>query len=297
MPGVAYECRVAAVGPTGTSEATLSAETVTVLGIPPVPGQPRVEPRDGGALVSVDLPAGGAPVENYVVECTGAGGGPAATGTNPVPPIAVAGLVNGDTVTCVAYTENRIGRSEASVASAAFTPCAGLDCSPILRLGLSAGVALAAFAIAAYLVFLYRRRNRVWVTVQVDGGTNQPLGWGPELGIRLERAGDGWSATAQPLVGSGIRVRHMRRNWFEVTSANGTREVHQGNPTPVRDETGAVHQLILREYRSQPREGAGPARVDAAPGAALGTRLEGQGDQAEPPPEPEPNASKDGSGG
>ena len=128
-PGVAYDCEVAATDGTSTGPYAPAQASTIVLGIPGVPGQPRVEPLDAAARLSVD-PVGGVPVEHYVFECTSAAG-QTAQGAGPAPNVVVTGLTNGETFQCVAYTENRIGRSASSVASASFTPCAGLfGCNP-----------------------------------------------------------------------------------------------------------------------------------------------------------------------
>ncbi|MEO8273363.1 MAG: fibronectin type III domain-containing protein [Chloroflexota bacterium] len=287
-PGIAYTCEVAAVTVAGTGEYTASAETIVVLGIPTAPGQPRVEPMDGGARVSVDPVAGGAPAEQYRVECANASG-LAGTGAASAPSVIVTGLRNGDTVTCVAFAENRIGRSAASVASAAFSPCAGLDCSPPLKYGLLGGAVLAALAVAAFVARRYARRNRVWITAQVDGGENRPLGWGPELGIELERDDDGWFAAPRPAPGSKLQVRYAGRQRFAVGVGSSIRDVHQGDPTSVRDAEGTVHQLILRKYGARPREAtrtAAATPADPKAAAELGTRLDGKGD--DPPPSEAP---------
>jgi hypothetical protein len=286
QPGVAYECEVATVGPGGTSDYTASAEAVVVLGIPAAPGQPRVESLDAAARVSVDPVAGGAPAERYVIECTGAAGG-LATGSDAAPSVVVAGLTNGDTVTCIAYAENRIGRSPPSVASAAFTPCAALDCNPLLKYGLIGAAVLVALAVAAYVARRYAMRNRVWISAQVDGGENRSLGWGPELGIRLEREDEGWFAKVRPLDGSAIRVRYEGKARFLVNSKAGAHDVHQGDPAPVRDEAGNLHQLIVRLYRRPPRERTRtPAPVDPKAGAEVGARLEGKDDEPKGTNEP-----------
>lgn len=287
QPGIAYTCEVAAVGAGGTGEYTASTESVIVLAIPPAPGQPRVEPLDRAARVSVDPGAGGAPAEQYIAECRNAAG-QMSTGAASAPSVVVTGLVNGDAVTCVAYAENRIGRSPASVASAAFSPCAGLDCSPPLKFGLIGGSLLAALVLAAYVARVYTRRNRVWITAQVDGGENRPLGWGPELGVALERDDAVWFAAPRPVPGAAVRVRYVGNQRFDVGVGPSVRAVHQGDPTTVRDSDGQVHQLILRKYRARPRESghahAAPP-VDQEAAEELGSRLDGRGNA--PPAEPE----------
>ena len=285
-PGVAYECEVAAVGPAGTGEYSRAAEAVVVLGIPAAPALNRVEPLDAGARVVVDPATSGGAPERYVAECTGAAGGPA-TGSDTGPSVVVAGLTNGDSVTCVAYAENSIGRSAASAVSAAFTPCAALDCNPILKYGLIGGSALAALLLAAWAARRYALRNRIWVTAQVDGGENRSLGWGPELVLRLERDEDGLFAKVGPAGTTPIRIKYLGNARFLINGGAGPHDVHQGDPAPVRDDVGTLHQLILRRYRQPPRERPRtPPPVDPNAGAEVGARLEGK-DDAEPPKPPD----------
>lgn len=289
QPGVTYTCEVAAVGAAGPGDYTASDEAVVVLGLPQAPGQPRVEPLDGAARVSVDPAAGGAPALQYVVECANAAGSKG-VGAADAPTVVVPGLANGDTFTCVAYAENSIGRSPASVASAAFSPCAGLDCSPPLKFGLIGGAVLAALALAAYVARRYQRRNRVWITAQVDGGENRPLGWGPEMGVELARDDHGWFAVPRPPLGAKVHLRYAGKQVFTVVVGSSTRTVHQGDPTPVRDPDGQMHQLILRKYGAKPHEAAHAAAAAAPPVdpkavSELGNRIEGKGDA--PPAEPE----------
>jgi hypothetical protein len=275
-PGVAYDCEVAASDGVSTGPFAGAPASTVVLGIPGVPGQPRVEPLDAAARLSVDPVGGGAPVEQYDYECTGAAGH-TALGTGPEPVVVVTGLVNGETFQCVAYTENRIGRSAPSPASASFTPCGGLfDCNPWAMWAVS-GLVLAALLGAVLMVArLYARRNRVWVTAQVDGGANRPLGWGPQLGIGLDRDEAGWYAAQRPLDGKAIRVRYRGNNRFLVQSSAGIRDVHEGDPASVRDGTGETHQLILRSYRQPPSEAAATRSApDEDSGKVIGARLDG----------------------
>jgi len=111
-------------------------------------------------------------------------------------------------------------------------------------------VVLVAIVGGAVLLWrLYLARNRVWITAQVDGGDNRSIGWGPEVGIRLERGPDGaWIAVKSTSEFSAIRARYRGEQRFVVTQKTGAREVHQGDPTTVRDLEGNRHQLILRRY-------------------------------------------------
>jgi Fibronectin type III domain len=262
-PGVAYDCEVAASDGVSTGPAAPAAAATVVLGIPGVPGQPRAEPMDAAARLAVDPVTGGGPVEQYVYECTGAAGDKG-VGAGPGPTVVVTGLVNGEAFQCVAHTENKIGRSAASVASASFTPCGGLfECNPGAIFVAAGGGILAILIVALVLARLYARRNRTWVTAQVDGGRNAPLGWGPRLGIGLEQDGDGWYAVPRPLKGAPIRVRDQGNNRFLVESSAGIRDVHQGDPASVREATGDTHQLILRQYRRRLGEEAPERRAPA----------------------------------
>ena len=160
---------------------------------------------DGSARLSTDPAAGGSPAQQFVYECSTAAG-VIVRGAGPDPTVVVAGLTNGETFQCVAYAENGAGRSDASPVSASFTPCGGLlGCNPWIVFVL-AGIVAAMLAVAALLYTRrYQRRNRVWVTAQVDGGENRPLGWGPEIGVRLIEEEAGWFARRAR--GRGDRAR------------------------------------------------------------------------------------------
>jgi len=279
QPGVAYDCEVAASDGVTTGPFAAAPASTVVLGIPGVPGQPRVEPLDAAARLSVDPVSGGAPVEQYDYECTSAAG-QKALGAGPEPNVVVTGLVNGETFQCVAYTENSIGRSGPSPASASFTPCGGVfDCNPWAKWVVS-GLVLAVLLGAALLIARrYARRNRVWITAQVDGGADRPLGWGPQLGVGLDLDEAGWYAAERPLDKAPIQIRYSGKNRFLVHSAAGARDVHQGDPASVREGTGETHQLILRRHGKPPSEApAAPSPPDAASVSALGARLDGSDD-------------------
>ena len=251
-PGVAYDCEVAATDGTSTTDYVPALGSAIVLGIPLVPGQPRVEVLDAAARLSVD-PVGGAPVEQYIFECTG--GGQTMSGSGPEPNAVVPGLANGETFQCVAYTENRIGRSAASAASASFTPCGGfLGCNP-WAVPLLSSLAIAALLVAVLIAGRrYLLTSRIWVTTQVDGGANRSLGWGHEHGVGLDQDEAGWYATSRPIEKAPIRISYLGKNRFNVQSAAGVRNVHQGDPAPIREGNGETHQLTIRLYRKQPRE-------------------------------------------
>lgn len=274
-PGVGYQCSVVATAGDRTGDPSAISEPVVVLGIPLAPSQPRAEPLDNAARISVDAPTGGIPVEQYGIECTGAGGTVAATGSGTS--MVVNGLTNGQSFDCVAYAENRIGKSPAS-AAVSVTPCGGIfSCNPLLAAGIGGGALLALLAVGFFAYRQLQRRNRVWVTAQVDGGENLPLGWGPDLGVRLEQGEGGWFASAGTYEASPIKVKYEGKNRFLVTSGTRITDVHQGDPAPVRASDGAQHQLILRRYRDRPNE----KRVVAAPKDAptpekLGARIEGR---------------------
>jgi len=296
-PGVGYVCEVAATNGAILGPWSPAAAAVVVLGIPSAPSQPRAEPLDSGARLSVD-PASGASVEQYVYECTAARGGATVRTTGSAPTVVVGGLTNGETYQCVAYADSSIGRSPPSIASASFSPCAGfLGCNPWVT-WVVYGVVLAALLGGVVLLRdRFRRRARVWVTAQVDGGENRPLGWGPELGIRLDQDEAGWFASALPPEGAAVRVRYRGENRFVVTAGTRIADVHQGDATSVRDDGGALHQVILRRYRDRPKDRKEPpvaAGTEAAGSSALHARLEGGEKDAktrpEPPDPPAPDA-------
>jgi hypothetical protein len=110
------------------------------------------------------------------------------------------------------------------------------------------------------------------VTAQVDGGDNRPLGWGPELGVTLERDEGGWFASAHPPAGAPINVRYQGANRFMVKIGGRFSDVHQGDPASVHAADGSSHQLILRRYRDRPNDrAAAPAPREQS--AQLGARL------------------------
>ncbi|HET9850960.1 MAG TPA: fibronectin type III domain-containing protein [Candidatus Limnocylindrales bacterium] len=283
-PGVAYDCEVAATDGIAVGPYAPATGSVVAFGLPLAPGQPRVEPGDASARVSVDPVAGGAPAEEYFFECRDVNGAVAGSAPAQDPSAVVPNLSNGSTFDCVAYAENRIGRSPASVASARFTPCGSfLDCNPLVKWGGLGLIVVATLLALAYIARRYARRNRVWVTAQVDGGENRPLGWGPDIGIRLDRDEGGWFAALRPFEGSEIKAQYRGSSRFLVQSKAGIRDVHQGDPAPVRDEEGSLHELILRRYRQRPKDRVViPAKPDPKAGE-LGQRLEGK--EPEAPPE------------
>ena len=289
QPGVGYVCEVAATDGVTPGPWSPAAAAVVALGIPSAPSQPRAEPLDSAARLSVD-PAAGAPSEQYVYECRNPAGA-IVRAAGPSPVVVVGGLTNGDTYTCIAYAESSIGRSPPSPASASFSPCGGLfDCNPWTKFAAIGAVAAALFGVAMLVAQRYRRRNRAWITAQVDGGENRPLGWGPELGIRLVEDGAGWSATALPPEGAAVRVRYRGENRFIVTVGTRSVDVHQGDAASVRDEAGALHTVTLRRYRDRPKDrSAPPAGADGAGTSTLRARIEGsEGPEGSAPVEPEP---------
>jgi hypothetical protein len=293
IPGLSYQCTVAATDGITMGPWSPPSEPVVVLGIPGAPSQPRVEPLNAAARLSVDPVVGGAPVETYVFECTNTAG-QIIPGSGSTPSVVVTGLINGETVSCVAYAENRIGRSPASPASASFSPCGGLfDCNPWAKWVISGVVLAALLAAAAVFVRGYRRRNRSWITAQVDGGENRPLGWGPEIGIRLVQDEAGWSAAALPPDGAPVRVRYRGENRFLVTVGKRVEDVHQGDSASVRDEAGKLHHVTLRRYRDRPKDRkAVPSGPDAPRSTAIATRLPGREEDASGSPEPPDGSSE-----
>lgn len=286
--GVGYACEVAATDGVTVGPWSARSAAVVVLGVPSAPSQPRVEALDSAARLSVD-PATGGLVEQYIYECTAAAGTPIrAADTGPT--VVVSGLTNGETYQCVAYAESSVGRSPASAASASFSPCSSfLDCNPWSR-WVIAGLVLAILAGGAWFARQrYQHRSRVWVTAQVDGGENRPLGWGPELGIRLEQHEAGWVATPLPPEGAAVRIRYRGENRFLITAGTHITDVHQGDAAPVRDEAGTLHNVTLRRYRDQPHARGGArsnADTDATGSSAVQARLPGFEDGVAGAPEP-----------
>ena len=144
------------------------------------------------------------------------------------------------------------------------------ECNP-WALWVAAGGGVLAILVALLSVGrLFSRRNRVWVTAQVDGGPNRALGWGPQLSVGLEQDDEGWHAVNRRDKAAPIQVRYQGNNRFLVQSAAGVRDVHQGDPATVREGTGETHQLILRRYARRTTEEAPEAPTRRAPAPAGG---------------------------
>jgi hypothetical protein len=160
-------------------------------------------------------------------------------------------------------------------------------------------VALGIVAILVAALLYWRRamdRRRMWITAQVDGGANRSLGWGQAHGLGLAQDEDGWYASARPMETAPIKIRYTGKNRFLVQSAAGMKDVHQGDPVPVREGTDQVHQLTIRLYRKEPKEAPRTPSVPSDPGApALAARL-GVDDGPSPasgqplPPAPAPDS-------
>jgi len=174
--------------------------------------------------------------------------------------------------------------------------CTGslFECNPLALWVAVGGAVVAILGGLLAATRLYARRNRVWVTAQVDGGPNRPLGWGPRLGIGLDSDESGIYAAPRPLKGAPIRVRYIGNNRFLVESSAGPRDVHQGDPASVREGSGETHQLILRRYVRRTGEEA-PARRAPAPAdrnEEVAARLNGsQADAAPDAPDSTPEAT------
>jgi hypothetical protein len=179
------------------------------------------------------------------------------------------------------------------VASASFSPCAGIfGCNP-WALPVVVVLGIAALAVGGFL-FARRAadRRRIWVTAQVDGGINHSLGWGWQHGVGLVRDDEGLRVSARPIDSAPIKIRYRGNNRFLVESSFGLRDVHQGDPAPVREgDAGGIHQLTVRLYRKQPREAARssppPAALNDPAANALAARLDGGDTPSAPTPVPE----------
>jgi Fibronectin type III domain. len=200
QPGSAYVCEVAATdGITIGPWSAPSASTV-VLGIPSAPAQPRVEPLDASARLSMDPPGTvGIPVEQYLVACTD-GAGRTVQVAGPPPSVVVTGLANGETYQCVVYAENSVGRSPASPPSVSFSPCSGLfDCDPWAKFALAGLVLTALLGAGAVVAQRYRRRSRVWSRPRSTAGrTGRSVGGPSSASDWSKRRRDGSRSRSRP---------------------------------------------------------------------------------------------------
>ena len=92
---------------------------------PDAPSTPSALPGDSSATVSFTPPTsdGGSPVQHFDATCTSSNlGATTGSASGTASPLAVSGLTNGDTYTCVVTATNAIGTSTASAPSNTFIP-------------------------------------------------------------------------------------------------------------------------------------------------------------------------------
>lgn len=253
-PGYPYECQVAAINSVGQGSWSAATTAVAPLGLPPTPGKPSTEAGDGQVAVSVADPGDlSVLVKSYLFECAdGQGGAPVA---QPAPDrsATVTGLANGTEYTCRAYAENDLGRSPASPSSDVFRPCSGLwDCYPSTR-WVALLLALLLLALLAWLLVRFLRGPRRWLTAVVDDGDTTGLGWGPKLGARIEHDAGAFAMRSDRRPTAPFRLRDLRGEHVEVTSAGAISKVRPGQYTQVTDEDGNTHTLVLRRYSRPPK--------------------------------------------
>jgi hypothetical protein len=252
--GTAYQCEVAAVGPSGAGAWTSGSAAVTPVGRPPAPAKPTVAALNRGVRIEF-APIDGASVSEYHFECSGDQGAtwPAAADVSGTSTEALIGnLTNGVDYRCRAFATNAIGVSDASPVSDAVRPCgSSFECNtalvPILAgLGLLTIIGLLVGAAALYL-----GRTHGYVVAVIDVVHTANIGHGSKLGISFVR--DPVSKRITGIVAergsrADIRIRRRRGGRFEVKDRSGKRVVNDGEAVVVADSVGVKHGLVLRAF-------------------------------------------------
>jgi hypothetical protein len=265
--GYPYECTVAAANAIGQGGWSAPSPPAVPRGLPPIPGKPLVEAGNGQAAVSVpEAAAQSALIRDYSYECADGQGGSAVVQQSKERSTAVTGLTNSVQYTCVAYSQNEIGRSAASPASDPFTPCGSLfECNPMLQwVALAIGVLAALLTLLLLLMWLtHSGIFKKWVTAALGDGSPENLGWGPRIGARIESEQDGPIVKPDRRPDAPIQIADRGGDRFYVTSTGAARTVRSGQPTTVVDADGASHELVLRKYSRKPaRHASEPEETD-----------------------------------
>jgi hypothetical protein len=252
--GTAYECEVAAVGPSGTSAWVAAVGAATPVGRPPAPDKPTVEPLNGGVRIHV-APEAGAIVSTYHFECSPDKGatwlGSTDVGADATTTL-VGGLTNGVAYQCRAFAANTIGRSDASALSDSVKPCgAFLECNSTLLPVFGLVALLLIGGIMAALIALFRGRQTGHVVAVLDVVHTANVGHGSKLGIAVVRAPDSRAVTgivADRGPQADIRIRRVRGGRFEVRDKTNRQIVESGDPIVVIDSLGVRHGLVLQSF-------------------------------------------------
>jgi hypothetical protein len=265
---------------------------------PAAPSGVHMVPGIGSLTVQWSAPSAGE-VTDYLVHCRPVDGGDwveSREGVSTSTETVIDGLQQGVAYDCeVAATDGTTTGVYVRAASSALVlrspEIPGPPLSEQFGWLLPLVVALGIVAMLVAALLYWRRamdRRRMWITAQVDGGANRSIGWGQAHGLGLERDADGWYASARPIDVAPIRIRYTGKNRFLVQSAAGMKDVHQGDPVPVREGTDEVHQLTIRLYRKEPKEVTRTPSVPSDPGAgALAARL-GDSDAGQQPAPDQP---------
>lgn len=255
--GAAYECAVAAVDAISEGFWTAAPTTAMPVGRPAAPGKPAVEALD--RAVRIQVPAEDATlVSDYRYECSGDQGRtwPARIDvvSSGITTAEIGNLTNGVEYVCRAFAANAAGLSDPSEASDAVRPCGSLlECNPVVSpiLGLLGLLALG--GLLATLLALYRGRTRGYVVAVVDVVHTANLGHGSRLGIGFVRArprGPVTGIVADQSGSADLRIRHLRRDRFEVTDGVDRYVAMSGQPVITIDSLGVRHEVILRGFRT-----------------------------------------------
>jgi fibronectin type III domain protein len=252
--GTAYQCEVAAVGPSSSGAWTASTTSVIPLGRPAAPSKPSVDALNHALRIRV-TPVEGAIVSGYHYECSSDKGGtwPATVDAPANSPTAQIGnLTNGVDYVCRAFASNAIGISDASPLSDTVRPCSSLlECNSVLVPVLGGLGVLLAIGLLAAFVALFRGRTLGYVVAVVDVVHTANIGHGSKLGIAFVRAPDNRQVTgivADPGRQADVHIRQLRGGRFEVKDRMGRRLATNGERIVVADSVGVRHSLVLQAF-------------------------------------------------
>ena len=255
--GTAYQCEVAAVGPSAAGAWTAAVASATPVGRPAAPGKPSVGAMNSAVRISV-APADSKNVTSFHYECTGDNGGtwPAEGDAAPDSTTAtIGGLTNGVDYLCRAFAANSMGMSDASPLSDAVRPCGStLECnSAVLPVLAIVGLLLVVGLLLAF-IYLFRGRSEGHVVAVLDVVHTANIGHGSSLGIAFvrdpsTRAVTGIVADRGPQ--ADVRIRKLRGGRFRVTDGRRRHDVADGEALVIADSVGVKHGLVLRAFETK----------------------------------------------
>jgi len=258
--GTPYACEVAADTAKKQGDWVKADTTVTPAPVPAAPLKPTVEARD--RAIGIDAKAGtGQAADSLHYECTPVGASPQASPATADVQVSsgtktqIGGLKNGTAYVCRATAINGSGKSAASAASDAVTPCDGmLECNNLTLPVIGGLGGLIALAVLVGIVYLARNRTGSYVVAVVDTVHSANLGGGSEVGLAL--IGGPYARQLEGIAAAkgrkaDVKIHKLRGDRFRVTDKRGSQEVHSGDPIVVESRNGVRHELVLRAFEGR----------------------------------------------